>query len=378
MRSHSKCLLLELPVELRLLIYDYALFTHDHVTISTGLKCSFASPVDSGYESDDGRDSDDLIPGLPSDFEPVVLPRFAPDFLHIDQPPIFDTCAVAVAAEEDRHGESDNDADEDPVAHPRANLPLTTPLALLQTNRQIKDELTWHLKSQRAQDRKIALYLTYPYGLLVFQHMCPDLIRLVRSIHISGYYYPTHAQEQVKQARDYHWMQRLFTQPPPTDESVIKAANSALKKMTRTILSPTPKTPMEELELRIYHPGPKGNELIWRSDGPTSPICVALSNTFGGTIDSSVIQGGRGVGAWLKITPNEEARTLTQRWKRFNDGNSKEECEGWVVSPEWPRAQPEAETESTSAPAPAPLPAASTTVATSPGVSQHSEEPDNA
>ncbi|EKG21014.1 hypothetical protein MPH_01643 [Macrophomina phaseolina MS6] len=333
MRSppNAKCLLLELPVELRLLIYDYALFSADHVTIASGLKCSFASPVDSGYESDDGRDSDELIPGLPPDCEPVVLPRFDPDFLHIEQPPIFDNCHAQDGAPA---------AAEDPVARYRANLPFGTPLALLQTSRQIKDELTWHLKSQRTQERKLSLYMTYPYGLLVFQHLCPDLIRLVRSIHISGYYYPPHAQEQVKRAVECRWLQRLYTQPPPIDESVIKSANSALKKLTRTILSQSPKAPMEELEMRIYHPGPKGNELIWRGDGPSSPICVALCNTHGGSIESSVTQGGRGAGAWLKITPNEEARTLTQRWKRFGDGNSKQECEGWVVNPEWPLPPP--------------------------------------
>ncbi|GME40482.1 hypothetical protein GTA08_BOTSDO07844 [Neofusicoccum parvum] len=338
MRSTSKCLLLELPVELRLLIYDYALFSQEHLTIATGLKCSFQSPVDSGYESDDGRDSDELIPGLPADFEPAVLPRFDPDFLHIDQPPIFDSDADKDDA---RHGVSDHDGDEDPVARHRRNLPFASPLALLQTNRQIKDELTWHLKSQRTQDRKLSLYMTYPYGLLVFQHLCPDVVRLARSIHISGYYYPAHAQEQVKQARECRWMQRLYTQPPPIEEHIVKAANSALKRLTRTILSQTPKAPVDELEMRVYHPGPKGNELIWRGgEGPSSPICVALCNTHGGSIDSSVTQGGRGAGAWLKITPNEEARTLTQRWKRFSDGNSKEECEGWIVNPEWPRPPP--------------------------------------
>lgn len=322
-QQHSKCRLLELPVELRLLIYDYALFSHEHVTIATGLKCSFASPVDSGYESDDGRDSDELIPGLPPDVEPVILPRFDPAFLHLEQPPIFDNCT--------------QDANNDPAA---PVVPLTTPLALLQTNRQVRDELTWHLKSQRTHDRKLSLYMTYPYGLLVFQHLCPGLIRLVRSIHISGYYYPTHAQEQVKRAAECRWMQRLYTQPPPVDEPVIKAANGVLKQLTRTILGQSPKVPMEELEMRIYHPGPKGNELIWRGENPSSPICVALCNTHGGAIDSSVTQGGRGAGAWLKITPNPEARTLTQRWKRFTDGNSKEECEGWVVNPEWPRIPP--------------------------------------
>ncbi|KAL0260392.1 hypothetical protein SLS55_004078 [Diplodia seriata] len=331
----SKCLLLDLPVELRLLIYDYALFSHASVTVATGLKPSFASPVDSGYESDDGRDSDELIPGLPSDYEPVVLPRFDPDFLHLEQPPIFDHCTQ----DADNDG-ADGDDERDPLARHRANLPFATPLALLQTNRQIRDELNWHLKSQRTQERKLSLYLTYPYGLLVFQHLCPDLIRLVRSVHISGYYYPTHAQEQVKRAAECRWMQRLYTQPPPIDEAVIKAANSALKQLTLTTLAKSSKVPLEELELRIYHPGPKGNELIWRGENPSSPICVALCNTCGGSIDSSVTQGGRGAGAWLKITPNPEARTLTQRWKRFTDGNSKEECEGWVVSPEWPRIPP--------------------------------------
>ncbi|KAK7730167.1 hypothetical protein SLS57_001828 [Botryosphaeria dothidea] len=361
-QHHSKSLLLELPVELRLLIYDYALFSYEHVTISTGLKGSFASPVDSGYASDDGHDSDELIPGLPSDFEPAVLPRFDPDFLHLEQPPIFENSHADSAAKDGAASD-----DDDPLARHRANLPLTTPLALLQTNRQIKDELTWHLKSQRTQERKLSLYMTYPYGLLVFQNLCPDLIRLVRSIHISGYYYPPHAQEQVKRAAECRWLQRLYTQPPPIDESVIKFANDALKRLTRTILSPSPKIPMEELEMRIYHPGPKGNELIWRGDGPSSPICVALCNTHGGSIESSVTQGGRGAGAWLKITPNEEARTLTQRWKRFTDGNSKEECEGWVVNPEWPLPPP-------APPAPSPPAAAAASGPSSP--SDHSDPGD--
>ncbi|OJD28869.1 uncharacterized protein BKCO1_1060001 [Diplodia corticola] len=331
----AKCLLLDLPVELRLLIYDYALFSHDHVTIGTGLKPSFASPVDSGYASDDGRDSDELIPGLPSDFEPVVLPRFDPDFLHLEQPPIFDHCtrdqdeATAAAA--------DDDDERDPIARLRAKLPFASPLALLQTNRQIRDELNWHLKSQRTQDRKLSLYMTYPYGLLVFQHLCPDLIRLARSVHISGYYYPTSAHGLVEGPPACQWIHRRYTQPPPIDVPVIQDANTALGLLTLTTLGEGPKIPVEELELRIYHPGPKGNDQIWRGENPSSPICVALRNTCGGLIDSSVLQGGRGAGAWLKIKPNEERRILTQRWRRFTDGNSKAECEGWIVNPEWPR-----------------------------------------
>ncbi|KAF2146147.1 uncharacterized protein K452DRAFT_283441 [Aplosporella prunicola CBS 121167] len=322
--------LLKLPSELRLLIYDFVIFWPDSLTIATDVQTGVqpSTLTDSGYESDgsssdaDGTNGDGCqVPGLPSTHVPVIRGGYHPGLLKL---------SIATPPSRDAPANTCTDENRDENPPPSVRLPPAAPAALLQTCRYINAELTWHLQSVRNRDRGIALYLTYPYGILVFHALCPALLRLVRSVHISGLF----AYPKPQNVPDI-FVGRPATQyshPAHIAPSVTDAANHAFRRLLLSTFSRQPRFPLNKLEMRVYFPG-EGHAAIWGH--ASSPLPQAMANICGGIMDSSVWTGNRGIGASLVVTPCPDRRILVQKWKRF--GSGQEETEGFVINKEWPK-----------------------------------------
>ncbi|KAL1389989.1 hypothetical protein HDK64DRAFT_268948 [Phyllosticta capitalensis] len=325
--TKSRCLFFDLPLELRLLIYDYALFDQNDITIASAFDAGIGLAVfrdsDSGYASDpDSESGQAAVDGLPPNQLPIVAPCYQPSLL---QPVL----------EMPRDGADDNFVLlQSPNRKPRTvggRLPFASPLALRLTNRQMDRELKWHLHTQQAQARKYGLYLSYPYGLAVFESQCPDLVHVARSIHISGVYYRASKHNHNDSSR---WRQRY-----DNTDSVYKAANRALARIARTTMLEDAKAPIDFLEVRIFYPGDRGYRVLWEDDD--SPTTIAMRNVAYGQLENCVWTGNGGAGADLLIFPRGGRRVVVQRWRKLRErsstrGSNADDIASWVVNPKWP------------------------------------------
>ncbi|KAF2491454.1 hypothetical protein BU16DRAFT_529970 [Lophium mytilinum] len=367
----SRSFLLELPTELRLAIYDFALSDPDNITITS-------APV----AGDDPTAPDYIprneIPGLPANHVPVVRSCYDASLLSITNP-----ISVDKPQERGSNGHS--------------GLPHPTSFALLQTSRQINAEVAEHIRFRAPKNANsgLSLYTSYPYGLLVLKALYPSLLRQARSVHICGYYTlkprestssitssgsstssTASASTSMSSSSDSGSTQssstdssmsaadsfrinmqgrrprvRLPTPPPrpvqhqPHPAATTVLARSAIASLIRTLLPPAP-TPgsnnpiplpmFKNLELRVYYPDECAYAQVWSDDN--SPVIDTLRNTCGGLIDMEVWRGRRGCGVCVKVRPNPGSRVVSTVWRRFEDagGVGTRAKEGvWVLGEDW-------------------------------------------
>jgi hypothetical protein len=181
------CAFLSLPTEIRCEVYGYLLAESHAITISAGYTTSFGHRIQN-------RARKHSIPGLPLDLAPLVRHTRDASLLSASNPPEVPLDSVV----------SSN------VAPGTDMLGMSAPLALLLSCRQVNDELTdfkrgrKQIKTARARlmnpdatgdesvaaddTEGLALYVTYPYGVLVLKSMYPYLLKQARRVYISGYY----------------------------------------------------------------------------------------------------------------------------------------------------------------------------------------------
>jgi len=341
--SSSRSFFLELPTELRLQIYDFALSDSDAITI-TSAAVAGDDPTEKDYIP---RTS---IPGLPPNHIPLIRSHYDPSLLSTTN-----SIAVPVDPVEDGIPRS---------AHHQNNcLPHPTLLALLQTSHQIYAELGSHLRLRRLHTSRggLSLYLSYPYGLLVIKALYPTLLRQARRVYISGYYtlksrLDPHLHQLTSSASTsaspysagssssstsqgrgrLHLRlpspQRVQQQLQPHSATTTSTAHAVLGTLVRRILPPTPAPLFRKLEMRIFYPDESAYSGVWGDE--RSPIVEALRNICGGNIDMEVWRGRQGSGVLLVARPNPTSRIISTVWRRL--GDSREEGEGFVVGGTWP------------------------------------------
>ncbi|TKA61641.1 hypothetical protein B0A49_11140 [Cryomyces minteri] len=311
MTRPPRCQFLELPTELRLLIYSYAIHDTDAITISAG---QLVGPYPDITHRLYG-DKRSPLPGLPSNHEAVIRTHYDASLLSIARPPTIDVSRAA---------------DETAPA---------TPAALLLLNRQIHNEASAHLDLHR--NRNVSLYVSFPLGLHVFRTVCPQLLRHARSIHICGAY-ASKSEPRTKPSNAYvvpsATKNGFASAAAPSTGSIIDSSN-ALAALVRSVLGRDPTILLRKFELRIYYPGGENYQSVWADDN--SPIVVALRNICGGIIDIECWRGQKGTGVYLTARPNR-SRIIGTVWRRLEEGRpTRPEVGSFAVDEKWPHWEEE-------------------------------------
>lgn len=364
--ADTHCGFLSLPVELRCYIYDYLLADPHAITISAGYTTIFRHRI-----RDKARKVD--VPGLPLDFAPVVRSNHDAALLSVASPP-------EVALEKE---------DASNAGKPRLQLPGS--LALLRTCRMVNDELEDHMRRRKARKTKAAcskgtstaaaedteglsLYVSYPYGVLVLNHLYPSLLKQARRVYISGYYTTEKEPElplngSIDSNADlsltpqssftatpvrsmYHStanpptanptprlrssrtrlrldgpLQRVdpSTKSPHTfptfDKSTCSAALTALADILRVLFpslpapEPTTPSPLISLQARILYPGAESYSSVWSDE--SSPVSHLLRGICGGKVDMQVKRGSLGCGVSVGVIPQPEKRVVSTSWENW-------------------------------------------------------------
>lgn len=327
-------------------IYDYCLADTNTITITAAPTTVF------GHRIKD-RARKVAIPGLPLDLAPLVKYTYDPTLLSISNP---------VTIELDC-GKQVNKSSDQQLYH--------GPLALLQSCRLIHNELTDYMHRKKATPGKggLALYITYPYGVLVLKTLYPRLLLHARNVYISGYYISPHTDNQISEEKetrnpDTRIMQGIpllnsyfhvapnnrlrIGSPPPTPSpphsptppsttlspyppSTAELAPLALASLVKTILPSTPAPRFRKLEARILFPGPDSYSTVWTDDN--GPIVQMLGNAAGGKIDMEVSRGRSENAVVMRVEPRMGGRVVSTCWKRLEHGQ--EEAEKVVVGERW-------------------------------------------
>lgn len=306
---------LDLPLEIRLLIYGYAIEESDSITISSAqLTGKCPDIVDRLY-----GDRRTPLVGLPAQHEPILLAGYSSHLLSVSDPP-----RIHVSPASRPEG-------------PRYLDPTwqTTFSSLRLVNHQLHDELYSYRKSK--SNGKTSLFVSYPHGLHAFQTLCPDIICKAKSVHISGTYTSNYRRNQSVEIS-------IPTPPQSPDSRAHKPTEpnpvEELAKLVRSTLGQNPTSPLAKLEMRLYFPNSKSGEdsyySVWGDDN--SPVCVVLRNLCGGFIDMECWRGRNGTGVHLSVRPNpDKSRVISTVWRRLKEGGKNEPKIGdFCIDENWP------------------------------------------
>ncbi|KAH6642573.1 hypothetical protein C7974DRAFT_104890 [Boeremia exigua] len=361
---NAHCNFLTLPVELRCYIYDHLLAEPHAITISAGYTTVFGHRI-----RDKARKVN--VPGLPFDLAPLVRSNHDTTLLSVAVPP-----EVALEKEDAYNG-----------GKPRLQLPGA--LALLRTCRMVNDELADHMRRRKARKARnahakdkstaaddtegLSLYVSYPHGVLVLNHLYPSLLKQARRVYISGYYAsakepelplnasidssadlsltpqssftptPVHSMDNVTEAPTANHAPRLRSSRtrlrldpplqqqvpltksantfPAFDKSTSSAALSALADTLRILFpsasAPTAFTPspLISLQARMLYPGAESYSSVWSDE--SSPVSHLLRGICGGKIDMQVKRGSLGCGVSVSVVPQPEKRIVSTSWENW-------------------------------------------------------------
>ena len=307
--SKPSCPFMDLPTELRLLIYSDTLLESPTITISTAkVTGAHSDIVHRLYGAERAP-----FPGIPLNHEPVIDERYDPSLLSVTSPAVVATGAIETPHRDRAY----------PTCHP-----------LLLVNKQINGELKSHFDLKHR--RTASLFISYPHGLHVFRTLVPSLMRQARSIHLAGVYTPT----SFSPAHRAHMPTLSPHASVPASHSyngrTIPDSPTQLGDMIKSLFGPTPRHTVDKLELRIYYPGDDSYSTVWGDN--CSPIVIALRNIYTGDIGIMVFRGRYGTGVHLTAKLNaENRRVVSTVWRRLEEGRRREpDCGSWIVDEKWP------------------------------------------
>ena len=316
----STCAFLEIPVELRLLIYSHALLESPAITISTAeIVGAYPDIIHRLYGAKRSP-----YPGIPEKHEPVVEATYTSGLLSATNP------------ETIHAGDNQNDLRAGDEGHEYEHTPG---LNLRLVNKQVHEELSRHFRAER--NRNTSLFVQYPHGLHVFCSLTPHLLQQARSVHLAGTYVSRSycpARAACMGPRQGH---------PSLDQryygDLIPDAAAQLTGLIKGLFGPEAKHQIQKLEMRIYYPGDDSYSTVWGDD--SSPIVIALRSINIGEIGIEVWRGRYATGVYLTAKPASDRRRIVSTvWRRLEEGRRGEpRCGSWIVDPKWPRWEEEYE-----------------------------------
>lgn len=305
-------LFLDLPVELRMLIYSFALCTHPIITVSTTeLRGGQHDIVHRLYGNERSP-----CPSLLENHEPVIVPQYDAGLLSIVRKASLDATVPL-----------------------RDGVGLDMPRTLMLVNKLVHGELRAYLKL--TQNRPTSLFISYPQGLHVLATLAPHLVLQTRSVHLAGVYVVNDISSRLEATR----YQRGNTSSGKQYDclfynSKIRSTNSGqLAAMVLSFFGPNPTHKIAKFEMRIYYPGVDAYNMVWSDE--RSPIRIALQNIHAGESKHYVWRGESGTGVLLSIVQSESRMTATTKFKKLEEGwHGGSRAGSWVVDPDWPEWKP--------------------------------------
>jgi hypothetical protein len=313
-----RCFFLEIPIEIRLLIFDFALAETNNITISVAEleKNIFAS---SG--------PDETIEGIPGKYVPLIKNELDAKMMEIGKVEVISRPGLLdgkgpTASMDSGYGsfETSSAVAGGKFGRPnhRPEIPLLTSMSLFLTNRQIHDEMTAHIIHPTSA--RSTLNVNYPYGIIVLETLYPCLLRYAEKICISGWYDGQIEGTPFDQPTSTRERYRLPLSDTPKE--VYDIANSALARLMHTTMGPIQHPTLKSISFRVFYPKEEQYSIIWSCND--SPVVVGLRNTCGGKIDMKVLRGNSGNGVVMNITPRSKNRHLTTTWRKFQGSRIKE------------------------------------------------------
>ena len=328
---------MNLPVEIRLLIYEYAIDSGS-ITISSAPVQAIGSKDRAG------------IPGLPENHSPIVRARY--DKILLRPFVRAEDCAYEFL-------ERPNTPQIDPT------LPSLR-LACHQVRHEIQDVV---------DKGSVDLYLSWPNGVcvLMYDRKLKQLLRQCRTVYITGVF----SLDWRKQTRRTSLRPGLSTTSKISDGGGVPVQIKQLQRLVSMLLGPnpsysTPSTPdstfnatlpatlpssfgstaspyadfyipkslipLSKLTIRNFHPlsssSPENHySSIW-SEEMLVPTVVALAKICGGDIRLSVARGRKGTGTEVIAKPHPGGRMVACCWPKL--GSEEGDIAGrWCVPREW-------------------------------------------
>ncbi|KAK4505989.1 hypothetical protein PRZ48_003954 [Zasmidium cellare] len=309
MAPGATCPFLDLPVELRLEIYSYAVLDCRAITVGT-------ARLDGPHHDIIHRlygNKRSPFPGIPKDHEPVIETRYEASLLSSTHPATIPLTPATV------------DPPDESYEHTQTAYHTLQLLC-----KQVNSELTSHFAIPAR--RQTSLFVQYPSGLHVLHTLTPQLVRQSRSVHIAGTYVP----------RTYCPPRRACLgagMAPPQEKlqgDVVPDSKGQLDSLIRSLCGPNPTHPVEKLEMRMYYPGEDSYSTVWGDD--SSPLVIALRNVAYGEVSIELWRGRYGTGVYMAAKPTgDRRRTVSTVWRKLEEGrHGRPPCGSWIVDPNWP------------------------------------------
>ena len=340
------CHFLNLPTELRILIYDFALCGSEIVTLGT-TKLTGKSP-DLVHRLYSGNRLPH--PELPANHEPTVVYGYSSPLL-------------SNSLKSNTHVTADT-----PLPPIRSHE--NTHLNLLLLCRTVKQELEQHMRLETTRGTDV--FASFPDGLHVFRSLTPHLIPQLRSLHIAGTYDKAHefSQRLYANAMRRPSLEAVHFYGATTSSDIVPPSIQALKHLINSVVDQTTGVlQISQLTLRIYYPGPNSySRTVWSDD--LSPVAVALGCLGYGDINLSISRWNVGTGVSLIARPNASSeegvsaketeenndqpsnptnrgggevsrklqRVISTFWSPNEGGapRNQDPSREWIVDPQWP------------------------------------------
>jgi hypothetical protein len=343
-----RCFLLELPIELRLLILNFALADTSDVTITVAeLERNIL----------DSSEPESTIAGIPGRYVLQVKNAYDPGMLKIGKPTLIpppERHWGVTQSMDSGYGSATSSMCDASASRsfntPKRDIPTSplTSLSLRLTNKQLHAEMSAHIKHSKSS--RSTIHVNYPYGIIALQKIYPSLLWHAEKICISGWYEGSSCDDLGNTSPSPFLLHadRLNnpTHGPALDEipkETLHAANSALSRLMRTSMAPTPHATLKQISMRIFYPKESAYSLLWSSDA--SPIAVALKNICGGKIEMKLWRGGCGSGVVMNVRPSPQGRHVSTTWRKFRGPRAKETVcwQSFGVEDAWKKDVPEEE-----------------------------------
>jgi len=346
---------LSLPTELRLDIYDYALYDSRELTIATVLD-PHPNPHRPSYN----------IPGLPANHIPVLRSGF--DASLLDFTPLakqawkfkptpstpasgavtpLSTATTPAVATPGLAITNSYFAYQPAEHHVSNGSPQASPYSLLATSRAIRDELSDYLTRRPAEP--LRLHVSFPYGVLVLEHMYPALLASTSELSIGGFFTGEWERRHKNAHPDQHETPPPFLSrglqgqggrvhdagspanngpnPPNITHDTHLESTAALLSIIHKLRGPKTqalRSHVATVTVRSFTPIECGYGTTLEFD--SSPSFVAMKAINQGIFDTWCWRGKGGTVWIVRMRPGGDGRAITNSWPSW----MRDEQEDWI------------------------------------------------